>query len=800
LLAGLVIGSVALVVAFGFGLDVPDLAVGWLLSLALLFFAGWLGEKLKPRTRTLADVEGELVKDVRDRWNRQVTLWNSHNPGMLVAWQADPTAMAEWDSLCRAASVPGGQSSVRDDWHQGFSGLSGGASDGGTGIADVFLSRVPTRRLVVLGEAGTGKTTLLASLVLGLLAQPSRLERVPVLVPLASWDVEAMEFHEWLEMLLPAQHRCLGGSTPRAADELPLVRALLREQRLLLVLDGLDELPEMVQRVALQKINGSLRPGEPLVLASRPEAYRWAAGLDVHAPPWPAAAWLSGAAAITLLPLDDAAVEAYVAGDVPNQGYAERWTPVIARLRSHETEPLAEVMRVPLMVWLARSIYGPGGNASPDQAGRLPDPVELCDRERFPSVSELKEHLFRNFVPSAYRSGGDPARRCWDAERAGKILSCLARNPQLLWNRVDYGTLPPGIQWLGQAVGALVAAGECWLVLQAVDRFLGPFPAWLTWVPVVWLAYVLLYTAGGFLLAHAEALSAPVGWWGWPVIAVAAAAWRLGWPGLWTVGWCVGAAVAFLVTEEDPSYARYDRWSARLESGTGWLFWGGVCCAIAAAVGSFRAHLLIGLVCGLAYRLLAALGQQLHPRVVPFWGWLATKMHLAGVVGVAVAMALDLDWHGLDPDDLVSGWPRTPLVAALVCWLIAVVVSNGRYYWRSNEFPPTPLLPRVGWPEAVVVLPVALWFGHGMEPDWRALGAGVLAAAWRPLILSSPYGRARLLLMSLPARAYLALHDRLPWDLRSFLEDAHERGVLRRNGTFYAFRHIELQRYLAGRS
>ena len=39
----------------------------------------------------------------------------------------------------------------------------------------------------------------------------------------------------------------------------------------------------------------------------------------------------------------------------------------------------------------------------------------------------------------------------------------------------------------------------------------------------------------------------------------------------------------------------------------------------------------------------------------------------------------------------------------------------------------------------------------------------------------------------------------LPWRLLAFLEDAHRRGVLRRSGAYYRFRHAELQEYLAGR-
>jgi hypothetical protein len=47
------------------------------------------------------------------------------------------------------------------------------------------------------------------------------------------------------------------------------------------------------------------------------------------------------------------------------------------------------------------------------------------------------------------------------------------------------------------------------------------------------------------------------------------------------------------------------------------------------------------------------------------------------------------------------------------------------------------------------------------------------------------------------ACASFALRGQLPWNLTTFLSDAHRRGVLRRAGAFYQFRHLELQHRLA---
>ncbi|MEX3106098.1 MULTISPECIES: NACHT domain-containing protein [unclassified Streptomyces] len=47
------------------------------------------------------------------------------------------------------------------------------------------------------------------------------------------------------------------------------------------------------------------------------------------------------------------------------------------------------------------------------------------------------------------------------------------------------------------------------------------------------------------------------------------------------------------------------------------------------------------------------------------------------------------------------------------------------------------------------------------------------------------------------ARLWLALTGRAPWRLMTFLEEAHHRGVLRRSGAHYEFRHLRLQQRLA---
>jgi hypothetical protein len=87
--------------------------------------------------------------------------------------------------------------------------------------------------------------------------------------------------------------------------------------------------------------------------------------------------------------------------------------------------------------------------------------------------------------------------------------------------------------------------------------------------------------------------------------------------------------------------------------------------------------------------------------------------------------------------------------------------------------------------------------------------AGVLHGARYGVVYGLSYGLALGLAVSLGAasltawgawmvfaRVWLPVNGRLPWALPEFLEDAYRRGVLRRAGAVYQFRHARLQDHL----
>ncbi|SEQ82483.1 hypothetical protein SAMN05216188_105235 [Lentzea xinjiangensis] len=87
---------------------------------------------------------------------------------------------------------------------------------------------------------------------------------------------------------------------------------------------------------------------------------------------------------------------------------------------------------------------------------------------------------------------------------------------------------------------------------------------------------------------------------------------------------------------------------------------------------------------------------------------------------------------------------------------------------------------------------VALGVSGAMPIGFVVLsGVGFAAIGVVALALGSAWGEFCL------ARMWFALRGELPWRLLAFLDDGHERGLLRQSGAAYQFRHARLQDRLA---
>jgi hypothetical protein len=137
-----------------------------LLALPAAVIAVIGSSKSGPAPAPLEYVADELAQGVRQQWEAEAQVRRLNDPFPLsVEWgAAEADLMEPWPHLKELAKDWTGQSSTNSAWAVSPRGLAGSGGD----IAQAF-ERLPTRRLVILGEPGAGKTVLLIRLLLGLL-------------------------------------------------------------------------------------------------------------------------------------------------------------------------------------------------------------------------------------------------------------------------------------------------------------------------------------------------------------------------------------------------------------------------------------------------------------------------------------------------------------------------------------------------------------------------------------------------------------------------------------------------------
>ncbi|MFE9451807.1 NACHT domain-containing protein [Streptomyces sp. NPDC006739] len=299
------------------------------------------------------------------------------------------------------------------------------ALDGDVAEIDRLYALVPSGRLVILGEPGAGKSVAALRLGLRLLERRETSDRAPVIIPLASWNPADTGLWRWAAQRLSTEHPELAKPTGFGTV---LAQEVARPERLLLILEELDEMPAERRAAALRALNEGLDEHTHLILTCGAEQYRNAVRqADV----------LSGAAAVTLQPLSLRQLSEYLKASTRRartDGTA-LWEPVLARMRDGD-DPHARRLRAalssPLMLGLALAVYGE----------TAADPAELLDAAVFPTRARMEKHLIARLVPAvctALPGVGQPPR--WRARDAARHLSLLARDA------ARHGAPPP----LGEA-------------------------------------------------------------------------------------------------------------------------------------------------------------------------------------------------------------------------------------------------------------------------------------------------------------------------------------------------------------
>jgi hypothetical protein len=386
----------------------------------------------------------ELAAAVAKQWRREEGLRHLQDPYPIpVRWAAADPLLS--DHAANIRRVPADEIDL----------------DGTLGEAVDAFTAIPSRRLVVIGPPGGGKTVFTLRFTLDLLERRQPGDPVPVIIGLHTWNPVEQSLQGWMAQRLAAGYPALG-----IADESgrTIASELVSRQLIIPVLDGLDEIAGALRGEALRALNMSLDRDAPVIVTCREADYRQiVAESDV----------LTAAAVVELLPLDLDDLADYLpratkpsASMIP--GIATKWNSVLDRLRNDPDDPacrvLLEVLRTPLMTSLARSIYS-------DQAA---DPAVLLDGG-FASRGEVEEHLLDGFVPAAFAGG---AWRGLSPTDAGSWLGFLAWHLDRLgtqdfeWWRLE-AAIPALVRWLAPALITWVAIGV------AFGIFDGNPSAWL---------------------------------------------------------------------------------------------------------------------------------------------------------------------------------------------------------------------------------------------------------------------------------------------------------------------------------
>jgi hypothetical protein len=234
------------------------------------------------------------------------------------------------DALAKQWTREDQQRQIYDPWPLPVSWrLADAKTEQFAGIRETF-THTPARRMVILGAAGAGKSVLAIKLVRDLLESREPADRVPVLLPAATWTRDCT-MTEWITGQLVASQPSLDVRIRTGTGEKVWLPQALVDSGVIPVIDGLDELPPDRWTTVISEIN-ACGSDYPLVLTSRPAEYYAAIS----------ARGISQAVMIELEPLQVREVKRYLseATDSP----AGRWSRVFGVLDAEPDSVLTRTL------------------------------------------------------------------------------------------------------------------------------------------------------------------------------------------------------------------------------------------------------------------------------------------------------------------------------------------------------------------------------------------------------------------------------------------------------------------------
>ena len=602
--------------------------------------------------------------------------------------------------------------------------------------------RLPSpRRMIILGDAGAGKSVLVLRLARDLLTAREGDMPVPVIVSAAGWNPDR-DLQDWLGEQLCQNHPGLALQVKDSTGGLAALGSILVADRMVLpIIDGLDELAKPLRSKAIAKIN-EFGSDFPLVVTSRPEEYIAAAAETGRG--------ISRSTTVRVLPLGISQAKEYLSEATAGTP-TDRWSKVFSRLDKEPGDPLVRLLCTPLMLSLARIVYENGTT----------QPGELIDRSRFVNAAALEDHLLNAFVPAVYASAVPTQQRRFRCriDQAERWLGFLAAH----LNHIDQSDF---------AWWQLDRATPCWRIVAAGFRTV------LT-VSSIWAITSFLLARYGtwrhgrytsHMHWHSVLAGGPLGKEAWPATSELINQTKQ------QVFAALSPVLHFplLPWVSLPGFEVYIAFCGIL--GGYWSIRNGKS-SVPRTFHLKPLYMTFGIIRGvvqygataLVVTSLLLLFFQNRKDSISLTGFFGLGSTQRAILGYSILGAVGITSYLLLSKDISrSVSPAKDLRADRRSWVAAR-----------------------GLRSALVILTFWLWSGAVLA---AAYGLYLIIVNLVRVIFGDTVGASD---RYIAARIYLFACRRSPWRVVSFLEDARRRGVLRQVGAVYQFRHIRLQERLA---
>ena len=359
--------------------------------------ARWISlERQAPAPGSMASPDADrtnilrLLERIQHDWVEGVLEASLHHRAWLelgLDWK-DSAVEQPWDRIVVAPNRPIRTLSTEDS------------------ITGVFASAQNT--LLVLGEPGAGKTTTLLELARDLIkrARSSPTEPAPVVLALSTWTGTHRDFAEWLVGELGLRYQ-----VPKR-----IAQAWVADARLVLLLDGLDEVPVERRVACVAAINAFEQVHHPPGLAVTCRVAEYDA-LSVK---------LRLRAAICLQALTPAQIERYFAAAGAGLDHL--------RVTMREDEGLRELARTPLMLSVMTMAWHDA-------------PAEGVRTAGAGTIEERRQQLFAAYVQAALTRRGKSAGGFSPEQTVGWLTWLARRMKEHGHTLFAVEQLQPG--WLG---------------------------------------------------------------------------------------------------------------------------------------------------------------------------------------------------------------------------------------------------------------------------------------------------------------------------------------------------------------